>query len=149
MNFQSNKNRIIYFWRVLKFLCFSPTCLVREQLWKPSPFYGFRKSQAFLCCYTAGKKMARFSNSVKNVALRVILISLYSSAGILKPYKNEQIWVALILLFPQIFHIFVQTCFFSLHSLWKVKILAHQPKKFTSKCLIPTYWIVTNDNICL
>ena len=34
-----------------------------------------KKSRAFLRCYAAGKK-ARFSNAVKNVALRVVLISL-------------------------------------------------------------------------
>ena len=35
------------------------------------------------------------------------------------------------------------------HSLWKIKISAHRPKIFTNKYLIPTYWIVTNENICL
>ena len=35
------------------------------------------------------------------------------------------------------------------HSLWKVKISAHRPKKNTNKYLILTNWIVINENIRL
>ena len=38
---------------------------------------------------------------------------------------------------------------FLFHSLGKIKISAHWPKKFENKYLIPTYLMVKNENICL
>ena len=35
---------------------------------------------------------------------------------------------------------------YSTHYLLKVKISAHRPKNFASKCLILIYWIVINEN---